>query len=591
MESEQKDISNYDLENTLDFWSNLQKAGALFVEISAMMQNVKQGDTPIDPLYVNESLANTWLNFWRDPDAAFAKQMKLWTGMQDIWSGYFLGAPNSDMKKEINHRRFSHSGWQENLVFAFMRSAYLFLQNWMDETLTHVDGLSAQEKIVAGLTTRNIVEAINPANFAITNPEVLDTTMKEKGANLVRGMEMMLADVKRGKGELLVRQVDPKAFEVGQNIAVTKGKVIFENGHFQILQYEAQTKKVRSKPILIVPPWINKYYILDLNEKKSFAKWLVEQGNTVFMISWINADESTRDFTWESRLNAAREAIDVVCTECEVEKAHLISFCIGGTMVGSLLADMGKDAKKCIASSTFLTAQFDFEHAGELRAFVSGKSVDLLNQFGEQGYIPATSMSNAFNLLRSSDLIWSYIVNNYLLGKEPMAFDLLYWNSDSMAMPLKIQKYYLDEFYLKNAFMKNALPIGDHNVGVESIVIPTYHLAAIEDHIAPAASVFIAAKAMKNAEVRFVLSGSGHIAGVVNPPSLQKYQYWTGDHPSDDLTKWHQNATEHKGSWWSDWMNWLEGQGDALVTARTVGKKYAPIEAAPGGYVRKRFDV
>ncbi len=581
-----------DFQAQMEFWQNMQTAGALWLEAVNKMQAHRNSDEdiPIDPLGVNESLANTWLNFWREPEKALQKQASLWQGMIDIWNAQLSGESSENLNLPKD-RRFGHKAWQSNMVAAALKSSYLFFHQWMDDVLHDLDTLDEHERFVAGLSTRNLVESMNPANFAWSNPEVIETTIEERAANLVRGMQMLVDDVERGNGELLVRQVDYDAFEVGENIAVTKGEVIFEHPHFQMIQYAPTTKKVNSIPILIIPPWINKYYILDLNEKKSFAKWIVERGYTVFMISWINADESTRDFTWASRLEALREAIDVVLKESHAEKTHLISFCIGGTMTGSLLAELAKRNDDVVKSSTFLTAQFDFAHSGELMAFVSDKSVEMLEQYREQGYIPAQAMSNAFNMMRSNDLIWSYIVNNYMLGRKPMAFDLLYWNSDSMRMPVDVQKFYLAQFYLRNAFMDGKLPMGDHELGVEDITTPSYHLAAIDDHIAPSASVYIAAQAMKNADVRYVLTGSGHIAGVVNPPVLEKYQHWVNDDLSaSDLNEWIAGAQENKGSWWLDWIDWLKEFGVEMVDARVVGREFKPIEPAPGRYVKVRFD-
>ena len=574
-----------------EFLRNFQEAGQIWLEISQMMQTDMKADVPLDPLNLNEVMGNAILNFWREPEKAIAKQVELISGFSEIWSSIFLGNNTLPKAAKQNHKRFGHEAWQENMILAFLKSCYHFMHAWVDDVVHHIDGLSEHDELTAGLTARNLVEALSPANFAMTNPEIIETTIREKGANLVRGLKMMREDVERGKGQLLIRQVDYSAFAVGENVAVTPGKVIYQNGHFQIIQYAPQTEKVHKTPILIVPPWINKYYILDLNEKKSFAKWLVAQGYTVFMVSWINADETTRDFTWHSRLVALREAIGVVTTEAESPQTHLISFCIGGTMVGSMLAEMSKSEDNRAASTTFLTAQFDFEHAGELMAFVSDKAVALLDTFEEKGFIPAESMSTNFNLLRSNDLIWSYVVNNYWLGKTPMAFDLLYWNSDSMRMPVKVQKFYLEQFYLKNDFMKNQLPLGDHFVGVQDITVPTYHLAAIEDHIAPAASVYLAAKAMTNADVRYVLSGSGHIAGVVNPPEMQKYGYWRNDDLSaENLNIWREKAVQNEGSWWLDWADWMSRFGEDFVPARNPGKHHRAIEDAPGSYVRVRFD-
>ncbi len=580
------------LEEVTEFNANLQKASILWLEAVASMKSELPSDVAIDPFGITNAWIDASINFWREPEKAIAMQAEYFDGINSIWNSYFIGGADRPKVADEVSRRFKHEAWQENAIFSFLRASHNYLRWWSDKTLDQIEDLDDHEKVVARLSARNMVEAFNPANFATANPEVIEATIKEKGANLVRGMEMLRDDIRRGNGELLIRQVDFSAFEVGKNVAITPGQVIYENSHYQIIQYAPKTEKVKKKPILIVPPWINKYYILDLNEKKSYAKWIVEQGYTVFMISWVNADEKSIDLTWDARLQAVEEAIDIVNKECASDQAHLISFCIGGTMTGSLLADLGKREDMRVASSTFLTAQFDFEHAGELMAYVSENSVALIDQYRDVGYVPAQAMSNGFNLLRSNDLIWSYVVNNYMLGKSPMAFDLLYWNSDSMRMPIEIQKFYLDQFYLKNAFMNDCLPIQGHHVGVTDIRVPTYHLAAIEDHIAPAASVFVAAKAMVNAKVRYVLASSGHIAGVVNPPAQKKYQYWRNDQLNyTNLDEWHDQAKAEEGSWWLDWVKWLDEFKDDEVQARSPGQVYKSIEPAPGRYVRVRFDV
>lgn len=584
------------LEENVELWENLQRAWANFVELAQSGSEGAHAEQSaslwsVDPLEVHKSLTQNWLNFWSDPAKLAERQAELWGGIASIWTHFFINPEEPCPVTPGKDRRFSHEGWQQNMSAAFLRYCYQYYQNWVSDIVAEIDGLDEQERTVLELSTRNAVEAINPANFPMLNPEVIDTTIREKGENLVRGAKMMREDFERGGGKLIIRQVDYDAFEIGRNVAITKGEVIFEGPHFQIIQYSPTTEVVKKTPLLIIPPWINKYYILDLNEKKSFASYAVSAGYSVFMISWINADASTRDFTWESRMKALRGAIDVVREECEAEKVHLVSFCIGGTMTGTMLAEMGRRRDDAVASTTFLTAQFDFEHAGELKAFVSEAALGSLDQYEEAGFIPAEAMSTTFNLLRSNDLIWSYVTNNYFLGKKPMAFDLLYWNSDSMRMPIQVQKFYLQEFYLNNAFMKGELPMGDHRIGVDDITVPTYHLAAIDDHIAPALSVYVAARAMKNAKVRYVLSGSGHIAGVVNPPVLEKYQYWYSDDLSaPDLDSWRAGARSNPGSWWLDWTGWLGGFDDEEVEARAPGTHHKPIEKAPGRYVKVRYD-
>ena len=455
-----------------------------------------------------------------------------------------------------------------------------------------MDGLDERDRKKVAFYLRNFVEAMSPTNFAAMNPEVLKATYEEKGENLVRGLEMMAEDLERGKGKLLIRQTDMKAFKVGRDMATTPGKVIHQNNVMQLIQYAPATEKVHATPLLFIPPWINKYYILDLNERKSMVKWLVEQGFTVFMISWINPDERQKDETWDSYLEkGALEAMDVVLKETGQKTLNIGSYCIGGTLAGTLLAYLGKKKDKRVKSCTFFTAQLDMEDAGELQVFVDDKTVEVVDEQMDKGYLPAESMATAFNMLRSSDLIWSYVVNNYYLGKEPFPFDLLYWNADSTAMPARVHHYYLDRFYNDNAFATGDLKVLGENVTLEDIRVPVYHVATKEDHIAPAASVYRGARQMTNADVRFVLAGSGHIAGVVNPPALEKYQHWVNeDLSAETLEEWLAGAEERPGSWWPEWSEWLKKKSGRMVAPREPGAVSGVIEDAPGAYVKKRFD-
>ena len=345
-------------------------------------------------------------------------------------------------------------------------------------------------------------------------------------------------------------------------------------------------------PLLFIPPWINKYYVLDLNEKKSMMKWLVEQGHTVFMISWANPNERHRDQTWESYMfDGASAAIDKVIAETGISSVNLASYCIGGTLTGTLMAHLGQKKDKRVKSATFFTAQLDFEDAGELQVFVDEHTVELVDSQMEKGYLPAQTMAKAFNMLRSNDLIWSYVVNIYMLGKEPFPFDLLYWNSDSTAMPAKVHRHYLESCYLNNAFAKGEFEVAGKPVLLSDIKGPVYHIATVEDHIAPATSVYRGARQMKGADVTFVLSGSGHIAGVVNPPKLEKYQYWVNtDLSPESLEAWKDAADMTAGSWWPHWDQWLADQSKKQVKGRVPGAKLGVLEDAPGSYVKVRFD-
>ncbi len=527
-----------------------------------------------------ETLAQATQDYW-------LSQQKLWLETMDRWKDGTPPAPDGRGGK-----RFSHPGWTEYALFDYIKNAYLFTSDWLRDQVSAAEGLSDAERKKLEFYSRNYVESIHPANFFALNPEVLEATAEQNGENLVRGLSMMLEDIERGHGKLLIRQTDMDAFEVGRDMAITPGKVIWENNVLQLIQYAPTTEKVFAKPLLFVPPWINKFYILDLNRKKSMMQYLVAQGFSVFIISWVNPTSAQRDETWDSYAAAVLSAVEVVLKETGQKSLNIGGYCVGGTLLGTLAAHMGKVGDKRLASATLFTSQLEFSDAGELQIFADEETLADLEQQMPDGYLPAQTMASAFNMLRSNDLVWSYVVNNYLLGKEPFPFDLLYWNADSTGMPAKLHLYYLRRFYMENAFARDEFSMQGEAIGPEDIRIPLYHVATRDDHIAPADSVFRGAKMLKNAESRFILSGSGHIAGVVNPPAAQKYQYWTGDLTSaDSLGEWLAKADETRGSWWNDWAKWLKKRSGKKVQAREPGEKTGVLEDAPGRFVQDRFDL
>ncbi len=552
-----------------------------------------------DPLSAWPTFAELYRTMWDNPKQVADMTLEYWAAQNALWQQSMLKWLGAEVGEPLDlpymakaDKRFAHKEWSENAVFEYIKQSYLLTSGWIQNAVGAVGEMEPKDRRKAAFLTRNFVEAMNPANFFALNPEVLEATVDQKGANLVRGLKMMLEDLERGKGKLLIRQTDMEAFEVGRNTAVSPGAVIWQNNILQLIQYAPTTAKVHARPLLIVPPWINKYYVLDLNPKKSMVKWLVDQGHTVFMISWVNPDERQANETWESYLfDGAVAAIDKVLEETGQKSLHLAAYCIGGTLAGTMLASMDKAGDARVASATFFTAQLDFEDAGELQIFVDDQTIGAIGDEMDKGYMPADRMANAFNMLRANDLIWGYIVSNYMLGKEPFPFDLLYWNADSTAMPARVHQFYLEQFYIRNAFAKDALEIAGEVVRLGDIRTPVYHVATKEDHIAPAASVYRGAKEMTRADVRFVLSGSGHIAGVVNPPALGKYQFWTNpDMSHATLDGWLGGATETAGSWWPDWDAWLKTRSGRLVAARAPGAKLGVIEPAPGSNVRVRFD-
>jgi polyhydroxyalkanoate synthase len=425
----------------------------------------------------------------------------------------------------------------------------------------------------------------------LTNPELLRETLSSNAENLVRGMHMLGEDIAAGHGNLKIRQSDPSNFEVGRNLALTPGKVVFQNDLMQLIQYEATTEQVLKVPLLIVPPWINKFYILDLTPEKSFIKWCVDQGITVFVISWVNPDIHLAAKSFEQYMNegpiAALDAIEQVTGE---KKAHTIGYCVGGTLLSITLAYLAAKKKNRAVSAPMFAAQVDFTYAGDLKVFVDEERIQQLEaHMKEQGYLEASRMATAFNMLRANDLIWPYVINNYMRGKKPFAFDILYWNADSTRMPAANHSFYLRNFYLENKFAKGELKIGGVKLDLRKVKLPIYNLATREDHIAPAKSVLYGSQFF-GGPVKYVLAGSGHIAGVINPPAKAKYPYWTGAEPrGGDVEAWKAKATEHAGSWWPDWFEWLKAQDPKTVPARKIGAgKLKPIEDAPGSYVKVR---
>ncbi len=559
------------------------------------------GPKHADPLNTWPTFAELYRTMWDNPQQVADMTIEFWAAQQKLWQNSmlkWLGSKDAVEDLKLPHmikadKRFAHKEWSENAVFDYLKQSYLLTSGFIQDSVGTVGEMDPKERKKAAFYTRYFVEAMNPANFFALNPEVLEATVSEKGENLVRGLKMMLEDLDRGKGKLLIRQTDMEAFEVGRNTAVSPGAVIWQNDFLQLLQYAPKTETVHARPLLIIPPWINKFYILDLNARKSLVQWLVEQGHTVFVISWVNPDTRHGRVTWEDYMfEGASAAIDKALEETGQKSLNLVSYCVGGTLAGTLLAWMGKNRDKRVASATFFTAQLDFEDAGELQIFVDENILQVVGEEMEKGYMPADRMANAFNMLRANDLIWGYMVSNYMLGKDPFPFDLLYWNADSTAMPARVHAFYLEEFYIRNAFARGALKIRGEPVTLADIRGPVYHVATKEDHIAPAASVYRGAKEMTHAEVRFILSGSGHIAGVVNPPVLQKYQFWTNpDMSQPSLETWLNGAEETPGSWWPDWDAWLKARSGRRVPAREPGAKLGAIEPAPGSYVKVRFDA
>jgi polyhydroxyalkanoate synthase len=556
-------------------------------------------DMNADPLHTLPAMTRLAQNYLDHPQQLAEAALDYWTRQSELWARIMQRSMGEDdtgpaITPAKGDKRFKDELWDENPFFDYLKQSYLLTGDWLKQRLAEADGLSPRERRKLEFLTRNFIEAFAPSNFAATNPEVLKATVDEKGVNLLRGLENLLRDLERGKGQLLIRQTDMEAFKVGEDLAVTPGKVIYQNDVMQLIQYAPATTQVHAQPLLIVPPWINKFYILDLNEKKSLIRWLVAQGHSVFVISWINPDEHQRGETWASYMQKGPlTAIEKVLEETGASRVNIVGYCIGGTMIGTTMAYMAAAGDQRIGSATFLTAQLDFTDAGELQTFIDDEVLEnIQSEVAEHGYLAAETMASAFNSLRSTDLIWGFVINNYLLGKENFPFDLLYWNSDSTRMPGGVHVYYLDEFYNRNTLAQGEMEIDGVALDLKNVKIPAYHVATVEDHIAPAPSAYRGAKLLGSRSQRFILTGSGHIAGVVNPPAAGKYQYWTRTGiKGADLAEWREDAVETSGSWWPDWDAWLAKQSKGKkVPAHEPGAKLGQIEDAPGSYVKVRFD-
>jgi polyhydroxyalkanoate synthase len=538
------------------------------------------------------AVAEYWMS---EHDRSAELQAKVAKAYLDLWGSSMRRLAGEDAPPAFapspRDKRFADPEWRSNQFFDFVLQVYLLTTQWAHDLVKDAEGLDPHTRRKADFYVRQITNALSPSNFVLTNPELLRETLASSGNNLVRGMKMLAEDIEAGRGTLRIRQSDPANLEVGVNMATTPGKVIFQNELMQLIQYEAATENVLRTPLLIVPPWINKFYILDLKPEKSFIKWCVDQGVTVFVISWVNPDKRLRAKTWEDYMKqgplAAMDAIERATGEMKV---HTMGYCVGGTLLATTLAWLADKRRVRVTSATLLAAQVDFTHAGDLLVFVDEDQISAIERdMQATGVLEGAKMAMAFNMLRSNDLIWSYVVSNYLKGQQPSAFDLLHWNSDATRMPAANHSYYLRNCYLENRLSSGSMVLDNTLLDLSKVKVPVYNLATREDHIAPADSVLYGSQFF-GGPVKYVLSGSGHIAGVVNPPSPGKYQYWTNDNVKDvSLADWLKGAQEHKGSWWPDWRQWLQSIDSEEVPARAVGTDaLRPIEEAPGSYVRVR---
>jgi polyhydroxyalkanoate synthase len=549
-----------------------------------------------------KNVADAFLNFSKSlvqhPEQLIKLQLDLYTSYLNLWANTaekIMGTETTNViNPEKGDRRFSNPQWDENILFNYIKQSYLLTADWVAKSINDNEELSEEEKKKLSFYTRQFVDAISPTNFAMTNPDVIEETIKTKGENLVEGLKNLLNDLEKSpKGSFKPSMTDYEAFKVGENIATTEGSVVFENKMFQLIQYTPKTKEVAKTPLLICPPWINKFYILDLQPKNSFVKYAVEEaGQTTFLISWKNPDASYRDVSWEDYMqDGLLEAFTAVLDITGEEQLNAIGYCIAGTLLTSTLAYMKSKGDNRVKSATYFTSLSDFSEAGELKLFTDEDHISMIEaKMEEQGFMKGEDMAGTFSALRANDLIWSFVVNNYLMGKQPFPFDLLYWNDDPTRLPAAMHSYYLRNMYLENNLVKKGgLTLKGTKIDITKIDTPMYYITAKEDHIAPWKGCFKHLHMLEKADVNFILASSGHIAGIVNPPAKKKGGFSIAPvNGEKDCDKWLETATQHEGSWWTNWNEWINAQSNnEKVAARKIGAKtkYKAIEPAPGRYV------
>jgi polyhydroxyalkanoate synthase len=575
-----------------DIAERSQRLIADFVEKSGQ---INPADTQQEFMLIGQTFMQYAMKLSENPTQMIEAQADLWAQYAALWQTTLQRMAGNESSPiatpDKGDRRFKDTEWSDNLIFDYIKQSYLLTSRWLTDQTGQVEGLEPQLAKKVDFYTRQFVDAISPTNFVATNPAVLRETVETHGENLLKGLQNILNDMERGHGQLRISQTDMEAFSVGENIAVTPGKVVFQNDLMQLLHYEPTTEKQFDNPLLIVPPWINKFYILDLRPENSFIRWATDQGHSVYVISWVNptADLRDKDFT-SYMLEGPLAAVDAIERDTGAKKVNAIGYCLGGTLLSATLAYAAKKKINSFASATFFTTLVDFEQAGEISVFVDEEQIQLIERkMHEKGYLDGAEMASTFNSLRSNDLIWSFVVSNYLMGKEPFPFDLLFWNSDSTRLPEAMHSFYLRNMYQKNLMREpGGISMNEQPIDLGDIETPTYFLATKEDHIAPWPGVYQGMKRF-GGETKFVLAASGHIAGVVNPPTANKYSYWTNENKPESEREWFDNSIEKSGSWWADWQTWVAAKAGKKVAARVPGKgKLAVIEAAPGSYVKVR---
>jgi len=546
-----------------------------------------------DPLGVQTALNEVWSHLAMQPETLREAHANLWRRYADIWerhTAYMLTGKSPDGEASRD-KRFKDPEWRSNPAFSMLRETYLATADFIVDLVSRTEGVDEAAKRKAAFFVKQAVDAASPSNFLMTNPAALREMLQTHGQSLLKGMDNFAEDLKRGKGNLAISQTDLDAFELGKNVATAPGKVVFRNRVFELIQYSPTTDTVHEIPLLIFPPWINKFYILDLQPKNSMIRWLTGRGYTVFLVSWVNPDEDMATATFE---DYAREgiyaAVEAATQAADVDRVNTVGYCIGGTLLAATLAHMAKHGDKRINSATFFASQADFKCAGDLLIFTDDASLGYLEDKMDAagGVLDAQTMADTFNSLRANDLIWNYVVDNYYMGKQPPPFDLLYWNADQTRMPKNLHLFYLRKFYRDNALAEGNLKLMGDTLSLKDVTIPIFMQSSKEDHIAPAQSVYRSALSF-GGPVEFIVAGSGHIAGVINHPDAKKYQYWTNPNLKGSVEDWFAFAHEEPGSWWPHWDTWLSKLSGDDVPARTPGEGALPALCdAPGEYVKVR---
>ena len=577
--------------------ANLARA-AVTVQGAIAEAALRSADRPaamnLDPFHVAPALTDVMGSLAAQPDRLMRAQAELFSSYMELWKNTAARVGAGDPAASVvepakGARRFADPDWSNNAMFDVMKQSYLLSSNWLNNLVAEAPTNDPDSKRRVEMFTKMLTDAFSPSNFLMSNPAALRAMIESKGESLLKGVENFAADMERGGGRLAISQTDMDQFEVGRNVATAPGKVVYQNDILQLLQFDPTTDQVHEIPLLIFTPWINKFYILDLRAENSMIRWLTGQGFTVFVTSWVNPDAALADKTFESYLlEGVIDATDQVMKQCDVETVNAVGYCIGGTLLSCALAYLAAKGDQRINSATFFASQADFAEAGDLKLFTNDAWLEDLEKKMDEagGFLPGRSMADTFNALRSNDLIWSFYVNNYLMGKEPRPFDLLFWNSDQTRMPKALHLFYLRNFYKDNALAAGTLTLNGVKLDMSKVKTPVYIQSSKDDHIAPFKSVYRGAK-LFGGDVTFMMAGSGHIAGVINHPDANKYQYWIGKDLPATAEAWVAKATEHPGSWWPDWGKWLAEKSGPMVAARDPAKgKLKPIEDAPGSFVR-----